>query len=67
MATMFHKTILLLMFILTLTSCEPPTRENIKIIDGHIYLRSYSVSVSYYIHDPKCPQCQKDNKCQCQL
>ena len=52
------------MLVVLVSACEPPPRENIKIIDGHIYIWSYSTIRSQYQHDPKCPQCQHDQRCQ---
>lgn len=44
-----------------LTSCEPPPTENIKIIDGHVYIWKKGIH-SQYLHDSQCPACQELNQ-----
>lgn len=40
-----------------LFGCEPPPRERMRVVDGHVYLWVSGFSQWQYVHDPNCPKC----------
>lgn len=41
---------------LLLCGCEPPPRERMRVVDGHVYLWNYGFH-GQFEHDPNCPKC----------